>query len=134
MALLAGMIFAVAASSFAMWAWRCQAHVLDVLGPAKLLRLLEVRITAVLVSERSVILGVRDETDQRSLHTLVVGIGAEHEVQVARVKATDDAAIRFVSAGSGSSGNGGPGIVTLATVHAPFLSASGKNNCWPSIL
>ncbi len=103
MALLAGMILAVAASSFAIWAWRCQAHVLDVLGPAKLLRLLEVRITAVLVSERSVILGVRDETDQRSLHTLVVGIGAEHEAVLATLQewCTDGSRLRLEQADAG---------------------------------
>jgi hypothetical protein len=86
MVVLAGLILAFAAFHIARAAWRYQVRVLDVVGPVELLRRLEVRITAVLVHDRSVILGVRDETERRSLHTLVVGIGLEREAVVATLE------------------------------------------------
>lgn len=86
MVVLAGLIMAVAAFHIARWAWRYQVRVLDAIGPVELLRRLEVRITAVLVHDRSVILGIRDATESRSLHTLVVGVGPEREAVVATLE------------------------------------------------
>jgi hypothetical protein len=70
----------------ASWAWRSQTHVLEAIRPAELLRRLEVRITAVLVHDRKVILGMRDEDDSESLTTLVVNIGREREAVVATLE------------------------------------------------
>jgi hypothetical protein len=86
MVVLAGLIVAFAAFHIARWAWRYQVRVLDAIGPVELLRRLEVRITAVLVHDRKVIVGVRDQTEGRSLQTLVVGIGREREAVVATLE------------------------------------------------
>jgi hypothetical protein len=86
MALLLGMIVVVAALLVAQWAWGYQTRVLEAIGSAQLLKRLEVRITAVLVHDRSVIVGMRDEDDAQSLRTLVVGIGRERDAVVATLE------------------------------------------------
>jgi hypothetical protein len=103
MALLVGMIVVVAASIVASWAWSYQTQVLDAVRPAQLLRRLEVRITAVLVHDRSVIVGIRDEDDEQSLHTLVVGIGRHRDAVVETLEewCSDGARLRLDRISSG---------------------------------
>jgi hypothetical protein len=86
MALLMGIIVVIAASIVASWAWSYQSQVLEAVRPAQLLRRLEVRITAVLVHDKSVIVGMRDEGDGHSLHTLVVAIGGHRHGVVATLE------------------------------------------------
>lgn len=86
MVLLEGLIVALAIAFIAHWAWQYQTRVLEAIAPAELLRRLEVRITAVLVHDRRVIVGMRDEDDAESLRTLVVNLGREREAVVATLE------------------------------------------------
>jgi hypothetical protein len=86
MVLLEGLIVATVIVIVAHWAWRYQTTVLEAIAPSELLRRLEVRITAVLVHDRKVIVGLRDEYDTDSLRTLVVNLGREREAVVATLE------------------------------------------------
>lgn len=86
MTLTAVVILAVGAVVAARWAWRYQVRVLEALAPSVWLHRLEVRITAVVVHDRSVMLGVRDHTDRRALHTLVVRVRGEGDRVVATLE------------------------------------------------
>src|ERR1700730_17833937 len=86
MVLLEGLMVAAAIAFLVRWAWRYQTRVLEAIAPVELLRRLEVRITAVLVHDRKVILGMRDEYDTDSLRTLVVNLGREREAVVATLE------------------------------------------------
>jgi hypothetical protein len=86
MVLLEGLMVGMAIAFVARWAWRYQTRVLEAIAPAELLRRLEVRITAVLVHDRKIIVGMRDEYDTDSLRTLVVNLGREREAVVATLE------------------------------------------------
>jgi hypothetical protein len=86
MVFLEGLMVATAVAFVAHWAWRYQTQVLEAITPSELLRRLEVRITAVLVHDRKVIVGMREEDDVESLRTLVVNLGREREAVVATLE------------------------------------------------
>jgi hypothetical protein len=84
--MLVVMIVAVTASFVATWVWRFEGRVLEVMGPTRLLGRINVRIIAVLVHDRSVMVGVRDEADHASLLTLVASTGRERDCVVATLE------------------------------------------------
>ena len=86
MTVLAVVVLATMAVVVARWAWHYQMRVLEALAPSLWLRRLEVRITAVVVHDRSVMLGVRDHTDRPALHTLVVRVRGESDRVVATLE------------------------------------------------
>jgi hypothetical protein len=80
---IAGLIVVALALVVARWAWRFQVRVLEILAPGALLRRLEVCITAVVVHDRCVVLGVRDQADRLRLQTIVVRLRGDRERVVA---------------------------------------------------
>jgi hypothetical protein len=86
MTVLAAVTLVIGAVAVARWSWRYQVRVLEALAPSVWLHRLEVRITAVVVHDRSVMLGVRDHTDRRALHTLVVRVRGESDKVVATLE------------------------------------------------
>ena len=80
------MIMAGSAAFVAGWAWRYQVRVLELVHPARLLSRMHVRVVAVVVHGRSVMVGVRDEADHESLLTLVATTGPARDSVVATLE------------------------------------------------